>query len=411
MQIVCFEDDPVQRLCPIVHARPAMSIRCGSFSLSDWLVRLADETPGGKLGAFVRSFLKDGVTQDIGLSEPTTTSLADADGCLLVNARLVPSVANYQALKKLAASKKVCRIVDQADRSVVLAIRWPAESIATMVPPANDWLALINAVKVNVAGDSQTAQSFHWPHEVVSWHQESLTDSLQWRIQTGDYEQRRDGVFVSPGVVIGDMNSFDTSDGPIVLEQNARTGPFCFLKGPIHLGADSRTNEHASIKHGVAVGHHVKLGGEVEASIIEPYSNKQHHGFLGHSYLGSWINLGAGTCNSDLKNTYGKINVRYGDTKVATDMQFMGCVIGDYTKSAINTSIFTGKIIGVGSMLYGFVTENVPGFTNHMGTLGESTSVPLEVMLATQARMFARRNLTPRPCDIALMKAMFEQAS
>ncbi len=157
----------------------------------------------------------------------------------------------------------------------------------------------------------------------------------------------------------------DTKAGPIVLEAGASVGPHSFLAGPVHLGVNSRVLEHAALKHAVALAHTTKIGGEIEASIIEPYSNKQHHGFLGHSYLGSWVNLGAGTCNSDLKNTYGPVNMEYRGRKIPTGMQFVGAIIGDYSKTAINTGIFTGKVIGVGSMVYGFVTTNVPSFVNY----------------------------------------------
>ena len=160
------------------------------------------------------------------------------------------------------------------------------------------------------------------------------------------------------------------------------------------------------LKHAVAVGQTTKIGGEVEASIIEPYSNKQHHGFLGHSYLGSWVNLGAGTCNSDLKNTYGNVNVEYRGRKVATGMQFVGTIIGDYSKTAINTGIFTGKTIGVGSMVYGFVTTNVPSFVNYARLFSQVSEAPVEVLVATQRRMFERRSVTQRPCDIQLLHDM-----
>jgi glucose-1-phosphate thymidylyltransferase len=161
--------------------------------------------------------------------------------------------------------------------------------------------------------------------------------------------------------------------------------------------------EHAAIKHGVAIGHTTKIGGEVEASIIEAYSNKQHHGFLGHSYLGSWINLGAGTSNSDLKNTYGQVNMEYAGRKVSTGMQFVGAVIGDYAKTAVNTSIFTGKLIGACSMVYGFVTTNVPSFVNYARVFGQVSEAPVDVLVATQRRMFARRGVGQRPCDIQLL--------
>ncbi len=134
---------------------------------------------------------------------------------------------------------------------------------------------------------------------------------------------------------------------------------FYYLKAP---SASRRTKviEHSSIKDVTAVGAGCKVGGEVEATVIEPHSNKQHHGFLGHSWVGQWVNLGAGTSTSDLKNTYGMVRVYYRGARVETRMQFLGSIIGDFSKSAVNTSLFTGKIVGVSSMLYGTVTTNVP---------------------------------------------------
>ena len=174
-----------------------------------------------------------------------------------------------------------------------------------------------------------------------------------------------------------------------MLERQATVGPYCYISGPAHR-AGARVIEHAAIKDGVSLGHTTKIGGEIEGSVIEPYTNKQHHGFLGHSYLGSWVNLGAGTCNSDLKNTYGQVNMEYWGQRVATGMQFIGTIVGDYAKTAINTGIFTGKTVGACSMLYGFVTTNVPSFVNYARLFGQVTEAPVDVMVATQARMFAR---------------------
>jgi glucose-1-phosphate thymidylyltransferase len=99
--------------------------------------------------------------------------------------------------------------------------------------------------------------------------------------------------------------------------------------------------------------------------------------------------------------------MEYRQERVTSGMQFVGCFIGDYAKTAINTSIFTGKTIGVCSMVYGFVTTNVPSFVNYARSFGQVTEMPPEVMVATQERMFARRNVKQRPCDIALVQAMY----
>ncbi|MBL9125512.1 MAG: hypothetical protein JNG90_17875, partial [Planctomycetaceae bacterium] len=247
-----------------------------------------------------------------------------------------------------------------------------------------------------------------YPHDLVRHHVAALKANLNDRLARGAYREVADGVFVQGEVELGQYLVTDSRPGPILIDAGAKIGPHCYLSGPAYIGANARVIEHSAIKDGVALGHTTKIGGEVEASIIESYTNKQHHGFLGHSYLGSWVNLGAGTCNSDLKNTYGQVNMEYYGRKVATGMQFIGTIIGDYAKSAINTGIFTGKTVGACSMVYGFVTTNVPSFVNYARLFGQVTETPADVMIATQGRMFARRNVAQRPCDMQLLRDMYE---
>jgi len=417
MQIICFEDTHVDRLSPIVHARPAYAITCASHRLIDWLGRLVSGGEADSISAIVRDYLITLQQLDFEITPPGEEDLfaKPGSGILLVNARLVPTVAAFEAMKKLAA-RTTSAVIANAEDGDLLAARITAADLADLQtrPPTEP---LLNALcscglrqpAVDDAAISGALKLFRWPHDVVWNHMAEMSAAMQWRIEHGDYEQREDGVFVKPGVKIGKYESIHTGDGPILLEDDVSIGPFCFLEGPLHVGRGTRLLEHSSIKDGVSLGHTVKIGGEVEASVIEPFTNKQHHGFLGHSYLGSWINLGAGTCNSDLKNTYGKINIEYGDQKIATEMQFLGCIMGDYSKSAINTGIFTGKVIGVCSMLYGFVTANVPSYVNYARLFGQTSLLPADVMISTQQRMFARRKVAQRDCDKQLIRDMYQR--
>jgi UDP-N-acetylglucosamine diphosphorylase / glucose-1-phosphate thymidylyltransferase / UDP-N-acetylgalactosamine diphosphorylase / glucosamine-1-phosphate N-acetyltransferase / galactosamine-1-phosphate N-acetyltransferase len=261
---------------------------------------------------------------------------------------------------------------------------------------------------------------FEYPHDVLRHHLASCRENLEHRIKApspqpspggrgsdAGYREVRDGLFVGENVTLGEHLVIDAKNGPVVIDHDAAIGPFCFLRGPVYVGPKARVNEHAAIKDCVSLGHNTKVGGEVEASIIEPYSNKQHHGFLGHSYVGSWVNLGAGTSNSDLKNTYGTVKMECRGQKVSTGMQFVGCFIGDYVKTAINTSIFTGKTLGTCSMVYGFVTSNVPSFCNYAKSFGQITDLPVDVMIEIQRRSFARRQVEQRPCDIQLIRDLY----
>jgi len=145
----------------------------------------------------------------------------------------------------------------------------------------------------------------------------------------------------------------------------------------------------------------------VAESVVESFTNKAHYGFIGHSYVGSWVNIGGGTSNSDLKNTYGSVRVKIGKKKIDTDMQFFGTIIGDYAKTAVNTAIYTGKLVGVGASCYGIISENVPSFSH--ATPKGLYEFKLEAALKMQQRMFERRNKEAAKEDKELLKSVFEK--
>jgi len=400
MPLLIFEDEHVTRLYPVTVGRPAYAISVGSYRLID---RLLAWNEG--ISTVVRPHLREVEQADYHLAARGGT-----DGMVLaVNARLVPSA---ESLKQLRAIYDARRTGVVRTGEAIAAALLPQD----MRPPVEDVDA---AMLVRHLGDlrlpslANPGQDYElplldYPHDIIRYHMRTLGGNLDERLHSGQYQEIADGVFAAPGATLGQYVVTDTKAGPILLEEGARIGPYCYLSGPAHVGQKARVIEHSAIKDGVALGHTTKIGGEIEASIIEPYTNKQHYGFLGHSYLGSWINMGAGTCNSDLKNTYGQVNMEYNGRKVPTGMQFVGAIVGDYAKTAINTGIFTGKTIGVCSMVYGFVTTNVPSFVNYARLFGQVTETPVDVMVSTQARMFERRNVTQRHCDVQLLHAMYE---
>ena len=150
---------------------------------------------------------------------------------------------------------------------------------------------------------------------------------------------------VSKGAIL------DASQGPIVIDDNALIDIGALIKGPVYIGKSSIINPGAKLKN-VNIGAYCKIGGEVEHTTFHGFSNKQHDGYLGHSYIGEWVNLGANTNNSDLKNNYSDIRFNMGNKEVSIGM-FGGCLIGDYTKTGISTMINTGTYIGLGCNVFG----------------------------------------------------------
>jgi UDP-N-acetylglucosamine diphosphorylase/glucosamine-1-phosphate N-acetyltransferase len=169
---------------------------------------------------------------------------------------------------------------------------------------------------------------------------------------------------VDPSARIDPMVVIDTTRGPVIIERHAVVHAFSRLEGPCHLGAGTEVHG-AKVRGGTTLGPQCRIGGEVEASIVQGYSNKYHDGFLGHAYVGAWVNLGAGTQNSDLRNDYGEVTVTVGGRAVRTGLTKVGCFLGDHTKTALGTLLNTGTSVGAFCNLLpaGLSPRAIPSFT------------------------------------------------
>ncbi|MAE68894.1 MAG: hypothetical protein CME06_00335, partial [Gemmatimonadetes bacterium] len=143
----------------------------------------------------------------------------------------------------------------------------------------------------------------------------------------------------------------DARSGPVLVAEGAVIGAGSIVKGPAFIGPRSELHA-ARLEGGVSLGPRCKIGGEVQCTVVQGFSNKVHDGFLGHAHLGSWVNLGATTTNSDLKNTYGEIAVDLGEGRMATGSTKIGCLLGDHVKTAIGTLLYTGTVVDPGSTLF-----------------------------------------------------------
>jgi UDP-N-acetylglucosamine diphosphorylase/glucosamine-1-phosphate N-acetyltransferase len=151
------------------------------------------------------------------------------------------------------------------------------------------------------------------------------------------------------------------------------------------------------------------VGGEIENSIIHSYSNKQHDGFLGHSYLGSWVNLGADTNNSDLKNNYSSVKFTINEKEVDSGTIFAGLIMGDHSKTGINTMFNTGTIAGISSNIFGsgYPAKYIPSFS--WGGAGSLIEYNLQKSIETARKVMKRRNVEMTPEDEKLFQFVFEK--
>ncbi len=216
-------------------------------------------------------------------------------------------------------------------------------------------------------------------------------------------------VFLEEGAK-AEASIFNTTSGSIYLGKNSEVMEGSIIRGPFALCEESQVKMGAKIYGPTTVGPHSRVGGEVNNSVLIGYSNKGHDGFLGNSVLGEWCNLGADTNNSNLKNNYDEVRVwSYGEQRFAkTGLTFCGLIMGDHSKSGINTMFNTGTVVGVSTNVFGsgFPRTFVPSF-NWGGAAG-FTEYNLDKALATADRVMQRRGKSLDETEKDILSSVFE---
>lgn len=215
-------------------------------------------------------------------------------------------------------------------------------------------------------------------------------------------------VFLEEGAWV-EASILNTQDGPIYIGKNAMVMEGSMIRGGFALCEGAGTKMGVKIYGATTVGPYCKVGGEINNSVLLGYSNKGHDGFLGNSVLGEWCNLGADTNNSNLKNNYADVRVwNYPKGSfIHTDLQFCGLIMGDHSKSAINTMFNTGTVVGVSCNVFGsdFPRKFIPSFS--WGGNKNYTIYQLDNAIETAERVMQRRNKIMDEKEKAIFAAIF----
>ena len=201
-------------------------------------------------------------------------------------------------------------------------------------------------------------------------------------------------IFIEEGATV-EASILSTGNGPIYIGKDSEVMEGSVIRGPFALCEHSATKLSTKIYGPTTIGPHSKVGGEVNNSVIIGYSNKGHDGFLGNSVLGEWCNLGADTNNSNLKNNYGMVDCwNYpANGYIDTGLQFCGLIMGDHSKTGINTMLNTGTVVGVSCNVYGadFPRKHIPSFS--WGSARSLLTYKFDKAIETAERVMARRSV------------------
>jgi len=211
------------------------------------------------------------------------------------------------------------------------------------------------------------------------------------------------GAKVEPGVV------FDTRHGPIRLAENTRVEGPARLTGPLFIGPESVI--YGGRVGTSSIGPVCHLHGEVSDSVFIGFSNKSHSGYIGHSLVGRWVNLGAYTTNSDLKNNYGPVRVWTPEGYIDTGQIKVGCFLGDHVKTGIGMTLNTGTVVGAGSNLLGnaMPSSKVPAFS--WGSGDHLARHRLPEFLATAKQVMARRKIELTPGVVKVLEKAWKRTA
>jgi len=343
MRLILVDRSEIQRrqFWPLVLSRPIWDLRCGMTSLAE---KLQAKVGTSDVAYFLPDYLAEVYREKTDRPVNDLSALKGQD-VLMVDARVkaetfdVPTAGRSEVGVDEQGHVLYTRVLQndlkKLHGSDIDALLESAQSVLSTVKSAlPTW---------QYTWDLMLAS----PHQIIADFAAAGRQGIEGTIEepTALRGSKKD-VYIAPGVTVHPMVVIDAEHGPVYIDEGAEVHPFTRIEGPCYIGKKSILLG-AKCREGNSIGPYCRIGGEVEESVIQGYSNKYHDGFLGHAYVGEWVNLGALTTNSDLKNDYSTVSVMLdGKHSIDTGSTKVGSLIGDHTKTSIGVLFNTGSVIG-----------------------------------------------------------------
>jgi UDP-N-acetylglucosamine diphosphorylase/glucosamine-1-phosphate N-acetyltransferase len=390
MKIVFFEDAGYENYHPLSLSRPVYMFLLGTSRIYEKWLRMLKPREYAFLS---RPYLDDILSLEAGRG---SGEIPDGE-LIFLNGRFLPSDNLVSGVKKLKAGEALLKetglVAFRLDGKSARELR---ESLLNLheEPAPESLLSKLKTRETQARGLDYIWDLVDLNAEIIEDEFAALTSKSRRKKAISEKVDliNPEEIFVAENAVLGPSVVIDASEGPVIMDEGVTVEPFTFIQGPAYIGPGCRL-VGGRIREGCSFGPVCRVGGEVENSIMTGYCNKYHEGFLGHAYLGEWVNIGALTSNSDLKNNYSSISVETGGEVVDTGKMKVGCFIGDHTKTGIGTMLNTGISVGFSCNLYGglFTEKRIPSFA--WGAPGALTPYRLEEACRTATASMARRDV------------------
>lgn len=388
MNYILFGDQTRNHLLPFTFTRPIADIRLGILTLREKWEKL--------LNAKTSSLTEDYLSRKFPV-------VKEADN-ILINSSILPDKTIVDEIHKLTPNQTLIT------GETIIALRLKAEDIDNL-----DWDLIDSVTPLQTESNPVIV---HYLSDLIELNEKVLLSDFDLITEGRKSEPVPDWVkisgkgklFIEKGAELEHV-TVNTTEGPVYIAKDAHIMEGAILRGPIAIGEGTKIRMGARIYGATTIGPQCKVGGEVSHSIIFGYSNKAHDGFLGHSVIGEWCNLGADTNTSNLKNNYETVRLwdYQEESFVKTDLQFCGTFMGDHSKCGINTMFNTGTVVGVGSQIFGagFMRNFIPSYS--WGSASGFSMHNFDKSIETAKRVYARRGLDFDKIEEDILKHVYEQ--
>jgi UDP-N-acetylglucosamine diphosphorylase/glucosamine-1-phosphate N-acetyltransferase len=404
MRVCIYEDDTFENLYPLVLIRPMCELRCGMLKLYEKVRRAY---PDAELSFFMRDYLAEAWSARLPGKVNDSASIAGSD-TLFVNGRALWTGGDVA----LEGDDEI----GVSGGSIVYARARAATIAAT---GAADAAAAVAALAENLPPRECSVKLISYPWDLIHANPGEITADFRAAGKSGIFGEvhemaaimgdKENDVYIGKGASIHPTAVLDATGGPIHIGEDAIVFPHTRVEGPSFIGAKTQL-VGGKIREGCSIGPVCRVGGEVEESIFHAYSNKYHDGFIGHAYICEWVNLGALTTNSDLKNDYGTVEVYVKGKLMDSNDTKVGSFIGDHTKTGIGSAFNTGTVVGMMCNLLpsgDLMPKYIPSFAWFFRSRF-SKGLGLKAGLETARTAMGRRKVELTDADVAMITAAHE---
>lgn len=398
MHVVIFEASRWHYFAPLSLSRPLFTMASGMTTLLQKQIRHLRPT---RLTLWVRpeleQFCRERVAPRIEMPVAINTPLDD-EPAILVNGRM----AHFEPIEHPPHESVM---LDEDDVVRLAYVHSPGLSPDDARNRSERWLKFMELPHMPAQG--RLVESIA---DLVHWNDESLIEDFAHLRKpsapkpAGPYHLVNESeVWLGEGAKLSAGCVLDASKGPVVIEDGVSVGFNAVIQGPCFIGTHAIVQPLTHVRPGTSIGMMSKVGGEISMSIILGFSNKAHEGYLGHSYVGKWVNLGAGTTTSNLKNTYGTLDLKTSKRTLSSGWRFLGSFFGDHAKTSIQSRFMSGSYVGFGAMVGG--STIAPRVTPSLTFWTDRGMEPYRIDKAIEVaqRVFGRRDRPWTPLDEQMM--------